>query len=282
MIPIGEVAVRTGVGEATLRMWEQRYGFPEPERANSGARRYSERDVDLIRQVVRDRDRGLALRAAIARARLPSGAEESLFASLRRALPELSPQRLPKRALVAMSRAIEDEALACAQRAVVLAAFQRERFYRQSQRRWAELARTARLAAVLADFAAPASPPRAPLELPLEPDAPLRREWAVVVDAPGCAACLAAWEVPGGAGPHIERVYEAVWTVAPEPVRAAARILLGNGRARAAELLADADQRLDELPLADEEGLERVVALTNRMVAYVARATVAPAPSPAM
>jgi DICT domain-containing protein len=271
-IPIGEVALRTGVGEATLRMWEQRYGFPDPRRAGGGARRYSEHDVELIRQVVRDRDSGLALKAAIARARTPSGAEESLFATLRRALPAVAPQRLRKRALVALSHAIEDEALACAQRAVVVAAFQRERFYRQSQRRWAELARTARLAVVLADFAAAAAPPRGPLELPLGSDAPLLREWALVVDAPGCAACLAAWEVPQPAGHDRDRLFEVVWTVAPEPVRTAARLLLASGTRATPELRADAERRLEALPPADRDGVQRVAALTNRMVAYVARA----------
>ena len=42
---IRDVVERTGVGEATLRAWEQRYGFPEPERLPSGHRRYRESDV---------------------------------------------------------------------------------------------------------------------------------------------------------------------------------------------------------------------------------------------
>src|SRR5437764_821598 len=33
---IGEVVERTGVAEATLRMWERRYGFPVPARRTRG------------------------------------------------------------------------------------------------------------------------------------------------------------------------------------------------------------------------------------------------------
>ena len=34
-----DVVEQTGIGEATLRAWEQRYGFPEPHRLPSGHRR---------------------------------------------------------------------------------------------------------------------------------------------------------------------------------------------------------------------------------------------------
>ena len=66
---IGEVVERTGVAEATLRMWERRYGFPAPERLPSGHRRYSEHEIELIRVVAAKRSAGLALPVAIAQAR---------------------------------------------------------------------------------------------------------------------------------------------------------------------------------------------------------------------
>ncbi|WP_304724756.1 DICT sensory domain-containing protein [Conexibacter sp. CPCC 206217] len=279
-LSIGEVSARTGVGEGTLRMWEQRYGFPTPERTQAGARRYSDRDVELIRRIAQDRDRGLAMRAAIARARQPSGGDVSVFASMRRAIPGLVPQRMEKWAMTAISRAIEDESLASAERPVVLAAFQRERFYRQVQRRWDELARTARLAVVLADFDAPDMPLLQPIEVPLRPDTPLMREWALVVDAPGYAVCLAAWEVPdqtAGAPDH-ERVFELIWTVEPDPVREAARVLLRTAVANGPELLGNAERLLDDIPPAHSEALRQLNALTNRIVGYLARAGVA-APS---
>lgn len=279
-LSIGEVSAQTGVGEGTLRMWEQRYGFPTPERTAAGARRYSERDVELIRQIARDRDRGLAMRAAIARAQQPSGRDVSVFAAMRREVPGLIAQRLPKWALVAISRAIEDESLATAERPVVLATFQRERFYRHVERRWEELARTARLAVVLADFPAPDMPLWKPIEVPIAPDVPLVREWALVVDAAGYAACLSAWEIPDQeeVADH-DRLFEAIWTVEPDAVREAARVLLRTAVANGPELLGNAERLLDDVPPARADAVRQLNALTNRMVGYVARAGVAAPPA---
>ena len=60
-LPIGDLAQRTGLSPAVLRMWESRYGFPEPRRLASGHRRYTDAEVDLVRQVVRRRDSGIRL-----------------------------------------------------------------------------------------------------------------------------------------------------------------------------------------------------------------------------
>jgi hypothetical protein len=53
-----------------------------------------------------------------------------------------------------------------------------------------------RAAIVLADFDRARRPRHAPAEVRLERSAELRREWAVVFDAPNVAACLIAWERP--------------------------------------------------------------------------------------
>jgi methanogenic corrinoid protein MtbC1/transposase-like protein len=45
---IAAVARRTGVGEHTLRKWEQRYGVLQPTRTDGGQRRYSEDDVGRV------------------------------------------------------------------------------------------------------------------------------------------------------------------------------------------------------------------------------------------
>jgi MerR family transcriptional regulator, light-induced transcriptional regulator len=45
---IAAVARRTGVGEHTLRKWEQRYGVLRPTRTEGGQRRYSEEDVGRV------------------------------------------------------------------------------------------------------------------------------------------------------------------------------------------------------------------------------------------
>ena len=45
---IAAVARRTGVGEHTLRKWEQRYGVLRPTRTDGGQRRYSQQDVGRV------------------------------------------------------------------------------------------------------------------------------------------------------------------------------------------------------------------------------------------
>ena len=134
-------------------MWEVRHGFPQPRRMSSGHRRYSEQDLARVRAVLRGRARGLSLQAAIELAH-DVGDEQppSVYASLRSRYPELETQLLSKRAMLAMSHAIEDECLARAERPLLFGCFQRERFYRASESRWRELARTAEQAVVLADF----------------------------------------------------------------------------------------------------------------------------------
>ncbi|MEM9694806.1 MAG: MerR family transcriptional regulator, partial [Myxococcota bacterium] len=48
----------TGLSPHTLRMWERRYGFPEPERTSGGARRYSKDDVERLRLVAQALEHG--------------------------------------------------------------------------------------------------------------------------------------------------------------------------------------------------------------------------------
>lgn len=178
-------------------MWEQRHGFPEPQRLPSGHRRYSELDVALIRQVCADRDAGMSLAAAIVRARSARDeAHSSIFSAMRRMRPDLEPYTLPKRTLVALSHAIEDECLARAERPVLFASFQRERFYRDSEQRWRTLARDTDAAVVFADFDEARRPPGAPIELPIDRTDPVGREWSLVCDAREYCACLSGWEPP--------------------------------------------------------------------------------------
>ena len=60
-----QLAERTGVPAGTLRMWESRYEFPTPVRLPGGHRRYSDDDVEQIREVARLRAEGLSMIAAI-------------------------------------------------------------------------------------------------------------------------------------------------------------------------------------------------------------------------
>ena len=270
-LTIGVVAAQTGVSVPVLRSWEQRHGFPVATRLPSGHRRYSQHDVDLIAQVVRDRDAGLSLDAAIERIRRRESAPaRSLFSGVRALWPDLAPQLLSKRSMLAVSRAIEDEYCARAERPFLFAAFQRDEFFRASEARWRSLAETAAVAVVMADFPAGARTSTTPIEIDLDRDSPVRREWSIVCDAPASAACLVGWEHE-----HDDRTrgrrFEAIWTVEPAIVRDAARIAIDLA-ARYVPGLASFNDRLPPVEAADpSHTLRHATALTNRVVAYLER-----------
>lgn len=278
LLTIRELAERAGLTTATVRAWEQRYGFPTPERLPSGHRRYAEDDVDLVREVVRRRDAGTRLGVAIDEAITRVRAEQapppgSAYAELRRAHPGLTPYRMRKSTLLGVSWAIEDEFCAKAAAPVLFGAFQRAEFYDAARPRWRELARVARSAVVLADFGGAADPAGAPAELALEPTSPMLREWTVVCDSVELPAALTAWELPGQEGvADRDRIFESVWTVEPAAVRTTARAC---ARIAQASGLTDASVLLYELaddPVPGTTDLGSVTALFNRIVAYVDRA----------
>ena len=279
-LSIGELARRTQVPAATLRSWEDRYGFPRPHRLAGGHRRYDDGDVALIEAVTRLRAAGMSLPTAIGHATSrTAAAEPSIFAGLRRRYPALIPQVLRKVTLLALTRAVEDECCARAERPVLFASFQRQRFFRQSQERWNELARTAPAVVVFADFAASAvagDPPPAqgiPVRVPLPADAPARREWALVCESADYPACVTGWELPGqpktaDAG----RRFEVIWSVDPRVVRSAAMICAELARPARPGL----DRLLDSLPSEPappgSADLRRAAGLLNRMTGYLEKA----------
>lgn len=270
-LSIGDLARRTGVAAATLRMWESRHGFPEPERRASGHRRYAEDTVGLVEEVQRRRDAGMRLESAIAEAQtLAEPAAPSVFAEMRRRHPHLERHRLRKSTLLALSWAFEDECCARAQRPVIFGAFQQERYFRPAAARWAELARVSRSCVAMADFAESGPNEDGILRVALAEDAPMRREWAVVCDAPDLPAMLTAFELPGQNDvPDRERLFEAVWSLDPQAVRDAARVCasvsVASGASDAAALLYELADSPATRPL-DPAG---ATTLFNRVVAYV-------------
>ena len=272
-LSIGDVAARTGLSEATLRMWETRHGFPDPERLASGHRRYSERDVALLTQTLDERERGLSLKAAIARVtQAGEEPERSLFAALRRRRPELDRHLLPKRTVLAMAWAIEDELCMRAERSVLFGTFQHERFYRHAEPRWRELSRTADYAVALADFGEERNPSGGPVELPIEPSDPLLREWTLVCAARGYGACLAGVERPGQRQtPDAERVFETLWSVDPDVVHEAAHVCCDLISGPAPALSREISQHLDEANGPADDRFDVAAAVTSRMVAYIGR-----------
>lgn len=269
-LTIGQLAERAGTQPGTLRMWETRYDFPRAQRRASGHRRYSEADLERVRDVLALRETGLSLPAAIERVLTEPEAPGSIFAGLRRRLPELDAQPLPKRLLLPMSNAIEDEASACGARGLLAGSFQREHFYRQSERRWRLLAAPTELSFVLADFERLRTAGSGPTEVPMTRRHPLAREWSVVWDAPDFAACLAARERSRPEVPDSERVFDTIWSVERDVVRQAAQTALELAREAAPQLALNPPARLSEPAEPDPDEARRATAVTNRMLAYVA------------
>lgn len=278
-LSIKEVAEKSGLAAGTIRMWEQRYGFPAPARTDAGYRVYSDHDVEALRRAMAYRHRGLSVPAAIERAKESGGPGDhpSIYAAVAASDHGGRPQVLKKSTLVALSRAIEHETLAQAASPVLFAAFQHERFYREVEARYRRIAQFSDAAVAFADFDHIAHPPGGPVEIPIAPEDRLGNEWAVIVDAPGYSACLLAWEMPGvtvpGSADDMSRRFEAIWTLEPRSVRKAARV--------AARLAGRADpelgERLEELlvdrPLASDQPAPTLTALTNRMVSYMEAAS---------
>ena len=250
-------------------------GCPSPARADSGYRVYSQEDVELLRRAVSLRARGLSVPAALERARSLSAPTDrpSLYGAIAAGDSPIAPQVLRKRSLIAISHAIEDEALARAAGPVVFAAFQQQRFYDAERHRYRRLAERADAAVVFADFPAARIADDGPAEIPIAPDAALGNEWAVIVDAPGYAACMlgvgAAALARRGARARVRAALRD--RLDARSRRRAARVARGVRADRpAAPALAEQIERtLADRPLAIESPAPGLSALANRMVAYL-------------
>lgn len=270
LMTIGELARHAGISTQLVRAWEQRFGFPEPVRLPSGHRRYTAADVRAVQRVVEERDRGLRLEEAIATTLRSGqvGESSSVYAALSRRHPDLSSYTLTKRTLLALSWAIEDEAVAQSSSGVLLGTFQRGRYFGQSRRRWEELARTARAAVAMADFEAHDDEAR-PATVALPPDSPLLREWVVVHEGPDFAVALVAFELPSHASvADDERMFEALWSVDGRVVRDVAVLTAQAGAAAGSHASARVLEALEVDPALPSTSPAAATAVFNRMVAY--------------
>lgn len=266
-----QLAERTGVPAGTLRVWESRHGFPSPTRLPGGHRRYADRDVELVREVAGLREQGLSMAAAIARVNRIRTSPASVFAGLREDHPELQTTVTSKPVLLAITRAIEDEYCARASSGLLIGSFQRERFYRQTERRWREIARGAVLAVALADFPRLQNPRDGVMEVPIAADQPLAREWTLIADAPGSQACLAAWE-PASQDPisDAHRQFEVLWSFEPTVVRSASEIGLAALERSVPGIAARTPATILGPVSPSAAALQAGAALAHRVVGYLA------------
>jgi DNA-binding transcriptional MerR regulator len=62
---LGAVLHETGLAADTLRAWERRYGIPMPQRTVGGHRLYSQRDIELIKWLMKRQAEGLSISRAV-------------------------------------------------------------------------------------------------------------------------------------------------------------------------------------------------------------------------
>ncbi|MDJ0680400.1 MAG: DICT sensory domain-containing protein [Xenococcaceae cyanobacterium MO_167.B52] len=148
--------------------------------------------------------------------------------------PDWRPQMYFKSSLTALSHAMEDRVLADSDDPLVIASFQRERFYRQEAHRYRRIAGKTRQVYVLAapetDFTNSSDIYET---VAFEPQDTLAQEWHLVVIAKQYACCLICGEKPATApdkkatsAMDANRRFEGIWTFNPEVSVKAAEILL--------------------------------------------------------
>lgn len=141
------------------------------------------------------------------------------------------PQMYFKPALTALSHAMEDQVLAAQEPTLIIATFQRERFYRQEANRYLRIAEKTDQVYVLAapetDFANRSGPYET---IAFEAADSLSQEWNLVVVGPTIASCLIAQERESHdtLPQHVDagRRFEGIWTFERSVALAAAELML--------------------------------------------------------
>jgi DICT domain-containing protein/signal transduction histidine kinase len=157
-----------------------------------------------------------------------------------------------KSSLIALSHAMEDQVLATGEQAVIIATFQRERFYRQEAHRYTKIAALTPQVYVLAapetDFANRSG---AYETVAFPPEDALAQEWNLVVIGQSYASCLVCQEREPTKDlvHHVDqsRRFEGIWTFDRSVAMGAATIMLDRilyYRPELADKIAEARQRI--------------------------------------
>lgn len=213
----------------------------------------------------------------------------SVLEALLQALPTLRPQLYFKSSLTALSHAMEDQVLAGgADQPLVIASFQRERFYRQEAHRYLRIAEKTEQVYVLAapetDFANRSD---AYETIAFDPSDPLAQEWHLIVIGHQYATCLVCREREPSAIPQTPlrqeisqpdqpavdqvRRFEGVWTFDRQVACKAAELLLSQIANYRPELAAKLEQARSRFLVDQASGLRDVDPdpFVQRLVTYL-------------
>ncbi|ACK64578.1 GAF sensor signal transduction histidine kinase [Rippkaea orientalis PCC 8801] len=158
----------------------------------------------------------------------------SVLTQLLQIVPHWQPQMYFKASLTALSHAMEDQVLAGSDNPLVIASFQRERFYRQEAQRYQRIAQKTDQVYVLA---APETDFKNSSDIyetiAFEPTDSLAQEWHLVVIADDYASCLICHERTASKNPANQassmdnsRRFEGIWTFDYQVSQQAANLLL--------------------------------------------------------
>ena len=231
-LAIKEVAERTGIAAATIRMWEQRYGFPEPARTSSGYRLYTDEDVECCAASARCATAACPCpRRSSGRAPRPAPRDRpSIFGAIAGGDEPVPARRLRKATLLAhLARDRGRDAGARRRRrwsSAPSSACATSGRSSTATGGWPRTPTRASCSPTSTRVRERAGPPDRGADRPARTRSATSGRWSI--DAPGYAACLLAWETPESQRddhlPDRERRFEALWTLDPRVVRRAALV----------------------------------------------------------
>jgi DICT domain-containing protein/signal transduction histidine kinase len=203
----------------------------------------------------------------------------SLLQELLEAQPQLRSQMYFKSSLTALSHAMEDQVLAGTEQPLVIACFQRERFYRQESSRYLRIADLTPYVYVLAapetDFRSESGPYES---IAFSPQDGLSKEWHLVVigkEYTVCLICREHLEAVSGRGslPHMDqsRRFEGIWTFDRQASCKAAELLLLRIEQYRPELKAQIAKALQDMvyPAMSGSPLVHPSPFSDRLVTYL-------------
>jgi DICT domain-containing protein/signal transduction histidine kinase len=203
---------------------------------------------------------------------------DSILDALLAVLPQIRPQLYFKSSLTALSHAMEDQVLAGnSQPPLVIASFQRERFYRQEAHRYLRISEITDQVYVLAAPETDFSDRSDHYEtIAFEPGDGLAQEWHLVVLGETTASCLICKERASEAHPselHVDqsRRFEGIWTFDRAVVCQAAQLLLKRILQYRPELATKIAPVLSEIEFEIQAGFGKLdtAPFAERLVTYL-------------
>ena len=194
--------------------------------------------------------------------------------------PQLRPQMYFKSSLTALSHAMEDQVLAGTDHPLVIACFQRERFYRQEARRYLRIAKRSPQIYVLAAPETEFKHDSGAYEtIAFSPKDGLSQEWHLVVIGQKYSVCLVCREhqtavtSPTLPVAHMDqaRRFEGIWTFDRQVSCQAAQLLLKRICQYRPELTTKVEQALTQIDPAETTGFMQVnpAPFADRLVTYL-------------